>query len=457
MDNKIIISVVIPVYNAEKYLPSLFETIENQKIEEVEFIFVDDGSKDDSIKYLQDKMKSIPHARLIENCHGGAPKARNDGMKIAKGKYIWLFDSDDTFGKGIFEKIIPILSQNELDLLFGRAYVVDEEKKVIGSMCCDIEKGYIKDLKRLFFLEFFPGNKIFSRKILEKQSIVFDNVTIHQDMNFCMKALPFCKEVYCIDECMYYYYIHQDSISHNVSKKIAGVVDAIDCTEQFYKDKNLFDTYKKELEYNYIKHILFQAVKVPFVGNSYDCKEICSMICNKIKSIDYRGNPYISKEVMKQVDDFVEMAETYLKGDASIMEKIRNKNAGQDEKRKELYTKIIERMSTETATEKINLWFKKHEIDRICVYGKGSLGMMLYEKIKATDVNVSCFLDRNATNECLVDEAVPVLSLEDMVSKMKLDELQMIVVTPVHVFDDIKNMLVEKGLSCLIVSLEDIV
>ena len=99
---KIKISVIIPIYNVEKYIRECIESILNQTFRNIEVIAVNDGSKDNSIKIVEEYL-SDRRLKIINKENGGAPSARNIGMKTARGKYVYFIDSDDFIEKDVLE------------------------------------------------------------------------------------------------------------------------------------------------------------------------------------------------------------------------------------------------------------------------------------------------------------------------------------------------------------------
>ena len=99
------ISVIIPVYNVEKYLPECLESILNQNFQDFEIICVDDGSTDRSLDILQEYKRKDDRFVILQQRHAGAGAARNHGIKLAEGKYIQFLDSDDYFEPTLLETI----------------------------------------------------------------------------------------------------------------------------------------------------------------------------------------------------------------------------------------------------------------------------------------------------------------------------------------------------------------
>ena len=115
MDTKI--SIIMPVYNSEEYMAETLNSILAQTFQEFELIAVDDGSQDNSVRILQEFQKKISHMTILTQENSGPSAARNNGLKIAKGEYIYFFDSDDILVDDALEKLYQTAAEEEADLV----------------------------------------------------------------------------------------------------------------------------------------------------------------------------------------------------------------------------------------------------------------------------------------------------------------------------------------------------
>ena len=113
---KDLISVIVPVYNIEKYLPRCIDSILDQTYKNWEAIFVNDGSTDNSLKILEEYKKSDGRIKIIDKKNAGSGAARNDGIETSKGKYIAFLDSDDWYEEDFLEKLYNNLIENSSDV-----------------------------------------------------------------------------------------------------------------------------------------------------------------------------------------------------------------------------------------------------------------------------------------------------------------------------------------------------
>ena len=118
--NEELISVVIPVYNVENYLGEALDSIINQTYKNIEVILVDDGSTDLSGKIADMYAKENSNFKVYHLSNQGVAKARNFGLKVSNGKYLFFLDPDDVVDEQLFELAISNMSKNDTDLFFGK-------------------------------------------------------------------------------------------------------------------------------------------------------------------------------------------------------------------------------------------------------------------------------------------------------------------------------------------------
>ena len=186
--SKYFISVIMPIYNAEKYVKKSIDSLVNQTTNEIEIILVDDGSTDGSGS-ICDQYDGSENIKIIHKENGGICTARNAGLLQAEGQYVSFIDSDDFMDLVAYEKIIKVLKNNQADILdFGWRYVSETGEKTENfhenPKKLLLDKSYIKkqvlppllNLKknRKNFVFDFSWNKIYRKEIIDKYQIHFD-------------------------------------------------------------------------------------------------------------------------------------------------------------------------------------------------------------------------------------------------------------------------------------------
>ena len=178
------ISVIIPVYNAEKYLNKTLESILKQSLKDIEVICVDDGSTDGSVEIIQSFIKKDDRVKLIRQNNQHAGSARNTGLKEAQGEYIHFMDADDYVLNYAYEAIYNKVIKYDLDCLKFSSVVYDvKQKDTVDLPAFTLTRLRPGDFNRLLTLEegspiykvnVAPWNGVYRRTFLEKNNIVFN-------------------------------------------------------------------------------------------------------------------------------------------------------------------------------------------------------------------------------------------------------------------------------------------
>lgn len=169
------ISIIVPIYNVEKYLPRCIESILNQTYKNIELILVDDGSPDNSPQICDHYANADDRVCVIHQCNAGVSAARNAGLKIAKGQYIGFVDPDDWVALEMYEGMITEMEKGDTDLVICGYNYYDEEGNVNTKRLYSIrENEYLsqKDVMSRFFdmpptIRHGVYNKLFKKSLLE--------------------------------------------------------------------------------------------------------------------------------------------------------------------------------------------------------------------------------------------------------------------------------------------------
>lgn len=250
MKNEILISIIVPVYNGEKYIDKCLKSLVNQTLKNIEIIVVNDGSKDKTQNIVEKYKKENSNIILINSTNKGVAAARNKGLKIAKGNYIGFVDSDDYVDLNMFKDMYELAQKNNYDSVQCNFYYTDYNKTVIGN------KFYMNnfDLK-IYMINLFPviWNKIYKRELLE--NVLFKEGVFAEDVEFLYRVMPNIKSMGYIKTPLYYYYQRFDSESRTFDKRIFDYIENWNDIIKYYKEFDLYDKYKSELEYCYVRYL----------------------------------------------------------------------------------------------------------------------------------------------------------------------------------------------------------
>lgn len=229
MGKQIKVSIIIPVFNVERYLKQCLESVVNQTLNNIEIILVNDGSNDNSGIIARDYTSRYPFVKIIEQENCGQSVARNNGLAIANGKYIYFLDSDDYIEFNAMEDLYNEAELNNLDLvLFDGISFYDEDisnkrkynfiyKRNVKYL--DIMDGQDCFAKLIYNKDYFPSPcLLFIRKsVIDKQKIQFYESIIHEDELFTFKLMFQCNRVKSIDRIYFHRRIRKGSTMTDVN------------------------------------------------------------------------------------------------------------------------------------------------------------------------------------------------------------------------------------------------
>ena len=208
------ISVIIPVYNAEKYVSRCIASVQAQTYSHWQMILVDDGSKDKSLEICQKYAGADNRIHVIHQENAGPGIARNVGLEYAKGKYVVFIDSDDYIEKDYFQ----LLSEHDEDVVYIDVRNVDESGSVLKEDYMSANKGLSLDsiLRRQMTGSINWGGvrKCLKLRVLQENNIKYTNHKIGEEALYSFQVLWFAKSVAFIDRPLYSYVQRNDSQSH---------------------------------------------------------------------------------------------------------------------------------------------------------------------------------------------------------------------------------------------------
>lgn len=217
------LSIVIPVYNAEKYLDECFKSIQRQNFEDYEVILIDDGSKDQSPGICDNYAEKDARVHVLHIQNGGPSKARNLGFKTCKGDYIYCIDNDDYFEDDkYFESIYKSLRDDPVDILFtGATYVRDDTMSINKRVDyaempqADMDAPYrtVEWLISHKMYETSCWTKVINTKFLLDNELFFDDELLVEDLDWNMRFLQKVKRLNVLRSCSYTHVYRGGSIT----------------------------------------------------------------------------------------------------------------------------------------------------------------------------------------------------------------------------------------------------
>lgn len=292
------VSVIIPVYNVEKYIDRCLSSLVNQTFKDYEVIVINDGSPDNSQKIIDEYVQKYPNLiRSIIKENGGQGSARNLGIEIAKGKYVMFVDSDDYIETNMIELLYSQIKTKNYDIVVCNNYIEYEN----GIKVPDLDESvYFNEKYTHLFSKPAVWNKIFLKDLIIKNNIKFREKLWYEDFDFSVNIYGLTQNIGFIKEPLYNYIIRDGSTMNNSNvKRNLEIILAFDEILKFYKSKKIYSKYKTYLEFLAIYNV-YIATSVRVINAKAD-KKIKKEVINKINDYmyknfkEFKNNEYINK------------------------------------------------------------------------------------------------------------------------------------------------------------------
>ena len=237
------ISIIVPVYNVEKYIRKCVSTLITQTYSDIEIILVDDGSTDASGDICDELASIDKRIRVIHKENGGLSDARNTGIANARGEYIGFVDSDDYVHSSMYETLWKNIENEKADIAYCDFYWIDETEIIqesLGDSKMQVFEG-TDILERIYKLNLptvIAWNKLYRKSLFD--SVKFPRGKVHEDEAVIHRLLYLCKKIVYINEKLYYYVKRKGSITDVINiTKLADAIDAFEDRMNFFHEKRL--------------------------------------------------------------------------------------------------------------------------------------------------------------------------------------------------------------------------
>ena len=267
MTNNVKVSVIVPCYNAEKFLPKCMKSLQSQTLSEIEIICVNDCSKDTTKELLNEYAQKDARVKPIHfDKNQGQSSARNAGIKIAKGEFISFVDSDDYIEQTMLEKLYNKAKDTQSDMVISNIYLDFEDTG---------EKQLFRDNRYYTFLSgrtFKPTehppliscigvwDRIYKRELIIDNNLLFPVGLVYEDHLFCIQAYILANKVTVVNEPLYYYRKNAGgSITDNEKKNDNYKFNFLEISrriKKFLREKKVYEIFQKE----YLKYHFFYAM-----------------------------------------------------------------------------------------------------------------------------------------------------------------------------------------------------
>lgn len=256
------VSVIIPVYNTENYIDKCISSVLNQTLKDIQIILINDGSTDSSLEKCKKWAKENNNIELISKENGGQGQARNIGLDLTKGQYVFFLDSDDYLPEDAMESLYNENIKKDCDLVCGTSISVFKNGDKIKNANVLNTKKFEGSGKELIVNTNYKGIQpmvwlyMYKTKFLKENSIKFPEGVYHEDCEFTLKVLYKATQICFIDKTTYYQFISDNSTMRSVNfKKCKDAIKVAKNIEKFIenevKERKIKKAFQKYIAYLY--------------------------------------------------------------------------------------------------------------------------------------------------------------------------------------------------------------
>ncbi|MDD5859658.1 MAG: glycosyltransferase [Eubacteriales bacterium] len=291
------VSIIVPVYNVERYLPKCLDTLTGQTLKEIQIIVVNDGATDGSQEIIDRYAARDERILPLKKVNGGLSDARNFGLPYATGKYVGYVDSDDFVEMDMYEKLFRRAEETgseitECDLFHNYDNGFDEE-----------HAEPVTDPRQLLMTgRSVVWNKIYRLDWLRETGVHFMKGLMYEDVGFYSCLMPHLHTISYVPEALIHYVQRGSSLNYNATLKTLDILKILEGIRAYYKKNGYYESYEKELEFLTARIILCSSfLRMSRIG---DPKQRAFALGKSWKALnhwypDWKKNPYLKKQRTK--------------------------------------------------------------------------------------------------------------------------------------------------------------
>jgi len=380
------VSVIIPVYNAEKYLRQCLDSVINQTLSDIEIICIDDGSKDSSGQTLHEYSKNDQRVLVVSQTNKGAGEARNTGINVSNGKYLLFLDADDWLENDVLECAVTEIEKYKSDFVMFDAECFDDKsgKKLYSDwivkteLLPDKQTFNAMDIpKHIFTFSYnIVWNKLFKRDFIIESGLKFLQHPNSQDAYFVCMSLALANSIRFIDKKLIHY---RRNVTESISSGLftnSGITNLIDVLNHLSTELKILESYDslRQSFFNYSTSLLLWALNKSEIS-------VYNVMFNEVRDKWFEQNELIPELYFYQHGDYLQYK--------SIMKNEPNEH--------------LKTLLTFKGTEFIDIcgYLEYNHIigDNVALYGAGEIGRDFYRKLKRSNsYEVVIWVDTNYMN-----------------------------------------------------------
>lgn len=302
------VSVIVPVFNARDYIIPCVESLMGQTMDEIEVIFVDDHGSDSSMDAVRTHVGGYSGKKefifLATQANGGPGVARNLGIEAARGEYVAFVDSDDWVEVNFCESLYKSAVKKSSDLAYCNIRLDNQRDGSSEELRNpEVSSGEFTEKKHRYFLSRYVSyftTFLYRREFLLENAVRFPQTRSSEDSCFLASCLLSARRISSVDKPLYHYVKRRSSLSTKVDPdRYKQKLTSFDDLLGYARRRDLYETYKAELDFLYIKKAFLMAA-MTYVGNAMkpsgkQLKEIGAVLIEKVP--DYKSNTYFRRSL----------------------------------------------------------------------------------------------------------------------------------------------------------------
>lgn len=309
MSEEIRVSVIIPVYNGERYLRECLDAVQGQTLKEIEVLCIDDGSTDGTLGILRHFEEMDSRFRVIHQANAGAAKARNQGLALARGKYLSFLDADDYFEPDMLEKAWKAAEREQADIVVFRGDRYDDTLEQTIPMNYSIKTGQLpeknpfsyKDVPEHIFTVFvgWAWDKLYRTEFVKREGLLFQDLRTSNDLKFVFASLAKAERIYTLEDLLVHHRIHvKGSLSVTREKSWNCFFEASSALKKELLAMGIYTEVEKGFK-NWVLHFCFWNLDT-IEGSAYE--KVYDLLVGQCEE---------TFELLKEPEEYYEQKEAY--------------------------------------------------------------------------------------------------------------------------------------------------
>lgn len=251
------ISIIVPCYNSAKFIDKFFVSISQQIYKDFEIIFINDGSRDNTLEHLKNIKENNADIKIkiVDKENGGVSSARNSGIREADGDYICFIDPDDTVEKEFLATLVSDIHENGIDCTSVGILRTTDARNNDSTKSTKTKDEFVYSILMDTNVYGYVCNKLFKKDIITKNNIFFkEDIHITEDLEFCLHYASYIQSAYVNNRQLYNYYNNENSaLTSCWNEKKLSIIK----TQNFVQDYNLSEENKKIARSHYTSTLLW--------------------------------------------------------------------------------------------------------------------------------------------------------------------------------------------------------